>query len=183
MVITPAEALQRAALSPESRSFLGSIGLPSNALWFDKGSGAIMCFDSVAILRELFETDVSERTWRAVAKMGRLTILGVQAGAFVVADESGRMFLVKSDKNANSLVDPDWKATIFVNQSPSHFAVCLLAYKNMHDVFNREAFNFDAPSLRQAVSTFRRIIENADEKALAEEYNYWAQVLDHLDVW
>jgi hypothetical protein len=165
------------------QTFLGTVGLPSNALWFDASTSAIMCFDGVAILRNLTGDDVSARAWGAITPLGPLIVLGNYATAFVVCDRRGQVLIIGSDKHRRIPQDPDWRANFFVNQSPRHFAECLIAYKTLVEAIKQNQYDFGSPAIRQAVYCFRGALDVADELALSDPQGYWAQILGHLDVW
>jgi len=183
MVVATDTALGASALTPACRKFLGTVGLPSNALWFDSSSRAIMCFDSIACLRELCQADVSPRVWSAVGPILPLTILGIHGSLFVVADGRGRVLMVQSDTHSRVPADPDWSATVLVNHDVGRFASCLLAYKEVKELIRREEHDFRRPAVRNAVARFRAFLTSVDEGVMADETSYWFQVVDHLDVW
>jgi hypothetical protein len=183
LVVASENVLKQVPLPAECRQFLGTVGLPSNALWFDRSNSAIMSFDSVAILRCLSLTDVSGRAWETVRAMGCFTILGIHSGSFVIADEGGELLIIQSDKHYRVGTDAAWKATMFLNQSPAKFAASLIAYKDATSAFIEAGYDFHSPKVKDAVATLRTSIRDADEMALANERNFWFQIVDHLDVW
>lgn len=183
LVTAPIWSIQNSAMPQECQHFLTTVGLPSNALWFDRNNKAIMSFDSIACLRDLGETDISVRSWKAISLMGRLTILGIHADAFIVGDRRGIIFLIYSDTSVRVSLSPAWRPSTFVNQSPMCFASSLIAYKEVVRVLDREAYDFHRSAIRDAVAGFRSSLERADDGALADKDAYWYQIVDHLDVW
>ncbi len=182
MVTAPTSALLRSSLPIECQDFLLKKGLPSNALCFDPSSGAIMCFDCVAILRDLGESDVSVRTWKAITAMGRLIIIGVYSAAFVVIDSAGSVFLIQTDTTHSTGSDAGWTPITFVNKQPKLFVDCLVEYKKLVDVFKTEAYDFASTTMREAFLKFKNSVAKLDSDALKEN-SYWFQIIDHLDVW
>src|ERR1700722_7410346 len=149
LVTASKPALALTALPQDSRDFLAEVGLPSNALWFDRNNNAIMCFDCVACLRVLRENDVSKRAWGEVATMKNLTILGVRSSVFIVADERGTVHMIDSDKYYRRAYEPGWRASSFVNQNVPCLLRSLLAYKDTVEVLSTEAYDFRSVKIRE----------------------------------
>ena len=183
LVTAARNALLHSSLPAECQEFFLTVGLPSNALWFDPASRAIMCFDGVATLRDLGESDVSATTWRDISAMGRLIIVGVYSAAFVVVDRTGSVILIQGGDTDAIGSDVGWTPSTFVNHKPWHFADCLVEYKQMVEIFKGEAYNFQSPAIRQAVLKFKDSVAMLDPETLKNENGYWSQIIDHLDVW
>jgi hypothetical protein len=174
----------------DSQMFLQTVGLPSNARWFDRTSPAVMCFDGVALMRELSVSDVSHLVWNAISSLHTLRVLGVFGIVYITVSRNGYLWMINGKKGWGStgvgeptLNDPSWWSHIFVNQSAEQFGQCLLAYRDVCLMLERNGFDVRSPSFVDAAASFRTQVQLADALALKDDDNYWAKVLEEVSTW
>jgi hypothetical protein len=108
----------------------------------------------------------------------RANVLLVSRGSFVERTRNGEIERIDLSKN-----ELGGRVSWFLNQNVMCFAECLIAYKLLRGAFEKARYDFGIPAVREAVATFRSALITADDQAISDEDNYWARILNDVDIW